>query len=122
MGQPTTAGQPPSERPVLSAATVLEILAYLVTAARTQVDEAAEYGPMRLMTGARRLAEQLSDDVVAASGPAQARFLRALGAAEPTATPTRNRSDYVQRLDALCELAADALLETNGRTPAAGRS
>src|SRR5690349_20579584 len=119
---PTTTGPPPSERPVLSTNAVLEILTYLVTAARTQVDEAAEYGPMRLTTGARRLTEQLPDDVVAASGPALGRFLRALRAVEPTATPTRERSEYVEGLDALCELAADALLETHGRTRGAGPS
>ena len=120
MGQPTTTGPPPWERPVLSTGAVLEILTYLVSAARTQIDEAAEYGPMRLMTGARRLTEQLPEDVVAASGPALARFLRELGAVEPTATSTRNRSEYVERLDALCELAADALLETHGRGREAG--
>ena len=30
----------------------VELLAYLVTAARTQLDEAAEYAPMRLLTAA----------------------------------------------------------------------
>ncbi len=30
----------------------VELLAYLVTTARTQVDEAAEYAPMRLLTTA----------------------------------------------------------------------
>ena len=30
----------------------VELLIYLVTAARTQVDEAAEYAPMRLLTAA----------------------------------------------------------------------
>src|SRR5215217_5443207 len=39
---------------VLDEDDALELLAYLVTAARTQVDEAAEYGPMRLLTAARR--------------------------------------------------------------------
>ena len=34
----------------------VELLAYLVTAARTQLDEAAEYAPMRLLTAAARLA------------------------------------------------------------------
>ena len=107
---------------MLSAAAVLEILAYLVSAARTQVDEAREYGPMRLMGGARRLREQLPDDVVAASGPALSRFLRELDTVEPTATPTRHRSEYVERLDALCELAADALLETHVHAREAGPS
>jgi hypothetical protein len=122
MGQLTTSGPAPSERLVLSAEAVLEILTYLVTAARTQVDEATEYAPMRLLTGARRLAEHLPDDVVAACGPALGRFLREVGALEPTATPTRNRSEYLERLDALCELAAHALLETHGLSREAGPS
>jgi len=39
----------------------LELLAFLVTAARTQVDEAAEYGPMRLLAAAHRLGGALGD-------------------------------------------------------------
>src|SRR5262249_1912902 len=39
---------------VLTEDEALELLAFLVTAARTQVDEAAEYGPLRLLTAAGR--------------------------------------------------------------------
>ena len=35
---------------VLTEDEALELLAFLVTAARTQLDEAAEYGPLRLLT------------------------------------------------------------------------
>ena len=42
---------------VLNEDEALELVAYLVTAARTQVDESAEYGPLRLLTAARRLME-----------------------------------------------------------------
>ena len=45
---------------VLDEDDALELLAHLVTAARTQVDEATEYGPMRLLTAARRLAERIA--------------------------------------------------------------
>ena len=38
---------------VLDESDGVELLIYLVTAARTQVDEAAEYAPMRLLTAAR---------------------------------------------------------------------
>ena len=41
---------------VLTEDEALELLAFLVTAARTQLDEAAEYGPLRLLTAAGRLA------------------------------------------------------------------
>jgi uncharacterized protein DUF6092 len=40
---------------VLTEDEALELLAFLVTAARTQLDEAAEYGPLRLLTAAGRL-------------------------------------------------------------------
>ncbi len=45
----------PTTASVLNEDEALELLAYLITAARTQVDEAAEYGPLRLLTAARRL-------------------------------------------------------------------
>ena len=44
---------------VLDEGDAVELLVYLVTAARTQVDEAAEYAPMRLLTAAGRLAEMV---------------------------------------------------------------
>ncbi len=52
----------PSTAPawVLDEDEALELLAYLVTAARTQVDEAAEYGPLRLLTAAHRLGERVA--------------------------------------------------------------
>lgn len=99
----------------LSQEAVLEVLAYLVTAARTQVDEAAEYGPMRLLTAARRVAENVPEAVAGAQGPAVGGLLEELRRAEPTATPTRGREDYVARLDRLCERVAEALLEVNDR-------
>ena len=59
---------------VLDEDDALELLAYLVTAARTQVDEAAEYGPMRLLTAAHRLAEAMgprssAETAAALAGP-----------------------------------------------------
>ena len=41
---------------VLTEDEALEVLAFLITAARTQLNEAAEYGPLRLLTAAGRLA------------------------------------------------------------------
>ena len=57
---------------VLDEDDALELLAYLVTAARTQVDEAAEYGPMRLLTAAHRLAEAMGPRASAATAAALA--------------------------------------------------
>src|SRR5262252_8747082 len=47
----------------------VELLAYLVTAARTQGDEAAEYAPMRLLTAAGRLAEMIEPNASATLRP-----------------------------------------------------
>ena len=44
---------------VLTEDEALELVAFLVTAARTQVDEAAEYGSLRLLTAARKLADAI---------------------------------------------------------------
>src|ERR1700754_1163098 len=45
---------------VLDEDDALELLAFLITSARTQVDEAAEYGPLRLLTAAHRLGDAVS--------------------------------------------------------------
>jgi hypothetical protein len=88
---------------VLDEDEALELLAYLVTAARTQVDEAAEYGPLRLLTAAHRLASAIaprSSDATAAfvTGP--------LGRVPELAVPRAERDAYVARLDELCRALA----------------
>lgn len=88
---------------VLDEDEALELLAYLVTAARTQVDEAAEYGPMRLLTGARRLAEQITSR----SSDATAAFVHnKLDQVPELAVPRTGREEYVARLDELCRSLA----------------
>jgi hypothetical protein len=96
---------------VLSEDDALELLAYLVTAARTQVDEAAEYGPMRLLTAARRLADMISPNASAetrqlVAGPLQAIPLLAV--------PRENggfltRAECVAAVDGLCRELAELL-------------
>ena len=54
-------------RMVLSEEDALELLAFLVTAARTQVDEAAEYGSLRLLTAAGRVAGLIAAEMIATS-------------------------------------------------------
>lgn len=88
---------------VLTEDEALELLAYLVTSARTQVDEAGEYGPMRLMTAARRLGAAMA----AHSSPSTAEFVAGpLTTLPELAVPKVDREDYVARLDRVCsELA-----------------
>ena len=89
----------------------VELLAYLVTAARTQVDEAAEYAPMRLLTAAGRLAEMAEPNASAGLRP----LLRDIrqGCAE-TAVQAGDPAGYVARLDALCRTAAEYLVRSLG--------
>ncbi len=91
---------------VLDEDQALELLAYLVTAARTQVDEAAEYGPLRLMTAAGRLAAMMRPR----AGDATRVLLDgALDSFSPTAVPREGRDAYVARLDGVCREVAEHL-------------
>jgi hypothetical protein len=89
----------------------VELLAYLVTAARTQGDEAAEYGPMRLLTAAGRLAEMIEPNASARLRP----LLREVrqGCSE-TAVQAGDPAGYVERLDALCRTVAEYLVGSLG--------
>ena len=85
-------------RPLLSEAAAVEVLAYLVTAARTQIDEAAEYAPLRLMTAAQKLADSIGAD---ASAPVRA-LIAAIATMPVTAVPRSDRAAYVARVDEIC--------------------
>jgi len=93
---------------VLTEDEALDLLAYLVTSARTQVDEAAEYGPLRLLTAARRLGEAIA----ARSSDATAEFVAGpLTALPELAVPQAGRAEYVARLDGVCRDLAGLLTD-----------
>ena len=97
----------------VSTEAALEVLAYLITAARTQLDEAAEYAPMRLLTAAQRLADAMRSS---ASPPVQ-QLIAAVDALPPTATPSTDREAYVALVDGLCAALADCLLAVDPAQP-----
>ena len=99
--------------PVLPQESALEVLAFLVTAARTQTEEAAEYGPMRLLMAARLLAQGMAP--YAGDDASLRSLVDEVAALEPVRTPTRDRDAYLASLDALCERVADTLLAQEGR-------
>jgi hypothetical protein len=99
--------------PGVSRESALELLAFLVTAARTQTEEAAEYAPMRLLMAARLLAEGMAPH--AGDEPALRALVDEVADLEPVRTPTRDREQYLASLDALCERVADTLLAREGR-------
>jgi Family of unknown function (DUF6092) len=92
---------------VLSEDEALELLAFLVTAARTQLDEAAEYGPLRLLTAAHRLAELIGARVSPATRALLEGPLRQVPA---TAVITADPAGSAVQLDALCRAVAEHLI------------
>lgn len=94
---------------VLDEDDALELLAYLVTAARTQVDEAAEYGPMRLLTAAHRLAEAMGPRATEATA---ATLAGPLAEMPLLAVPGGDREQYVDQLDDVCRSIATHLKAT----------
>lgn len=105
----------PADQPAdaVSATAAVEVLAYLVSAARTQLDEAAEYAPMRLLTAAQLLADALPDG----SSEPIAELVAAIKAIPPTATPTADRDAYVAMVDELCRVLAESLLALEAPHP-----
>jgi hypothetical protein len=93
--------------PVLTEDEALELLSYLVCAARTQVDEAAEYAPMRLLTAAQRLGAALAPRATEATRA----FAEGPLAGWPVLAVPRDegRGEYVARLDELCRTLAEHL-------------
>ena len=94
-------------RMVLSEEDALELVAFLVTAARTQVDEAAEYGSLRLLTAAGRLAELIAERV----SPETGAFLRGpLKQIPDLAVRTADPAGYVAALDRVCRAVGEHLV------------
>jgi Family of unknown function (DUF6092) len=91
---------------VLSEDEALELLAFLVTAARTQLDEAAEYGPLRLLTAAGRLADLMAPR---ASPETRALLEGPLRQVPETAVLTADPAGYVAGLDAVCRAVGQHL-------------
>jgi len=95
------------ETMVLSEDEALELVAFLVTAARTQVDEAAEYGSLRLLTAAGRLAELIVERV----SPQTRTFLMGpLTQIPDLAVRTADPAGYVAALDAVCRAVGEHLV------------
>ncbi|MGP3690649.1 DUF6092 family protein [Streptomyces sp. IBSNAI002] len=101
----------PAEGLVLREDDAVELLAYLVTAARIQLDEAAENGPKRLLTAAGRLAGMIIPQAGGALGPLLEEIRRqADGAAVQAGDPDA----YTATVDALCRTLAEHLVDRLG--------
>jgi len=97
---------------VLTEDEALELLAFLVTAARTQLDEASEYGPLRLLTAATRLADTIAPRV---SSETRALLAGPLRQVPEMAIRTADPVGYASKLDAVCRAVAQHLVAHLGR-------
>jgi hypothetical protein len=84
----------------------LELLAFLVSAARTQLDEAAEYGPLRLLSAAGRLADLIAGRV---SPETRALLEGPLREVPETAMLTADPLGYAAGIDAICRAVGQHL-------------
>jgi Family of unknown function (DUF6092) len=92
---------------VLTEEEALELLAFLVTAARTQLDEAAEYGSLRLLTAAGRLADAVAGRVSPATRALVTGPLRQI---PELAVHTADPAGYAAALDAVCRAVGEHLV------------
>ena len=96
-----------SENWVLKEDEAVELLALLISSARTQMDEPAHYGPLRLLTAT----ERLSDMILERASAKSREFLQ--GNIERIPEMHMLMSDvetYTAGLDALCHDVAECLL------------
>lgn len=101
-------------RMLLSEDEVLELAAFLVTAARCLVDEPVDYGPMRLLSGAERLCTYAAPRIE----DAQTRALfEHLAQHIPPRLGRRNGDPdgYLRFMDDSCRRIATELLRRAGR-------
>ena len=96
-----------ADKMVLSEDEALELVSFLVTAARTQADEAAEYGALRLLTAAGRLADLIAERV----SPETRTFLTGpLKQIPDLAVRTADPAGYASALDVVCRAVAEHLV------------
>ena len=100
-----------TETQLLDEDQAVELLAFLITSARIQLDEPASYGSMRLLTAASRL----SSFMAAKASPGTQAFLGSF-MAEITAADehTADGGRYAVALDGLCRGIAGHLVDRSG--------
>src|SRR5262245_26777846 len=96
-----------AETLVLTEEEALEVLAFLVSAARTQLTEAAEYAPLRMLTAAGRLAELMGPR---ASPETRAFLAGPLGEIRDAVLRSGDPTAYADQLDRACAALARHLV------------
>lgn len=96
-----------SEKLVLSEAEAIELLALLISSARTQMDEPAHYGPLRLLTATERLSAMILDR---SSDKSKAFLQKAVDEIPDMHMNMSNVESYTASLDDLSREVARCLL------------
>jgi hypothetical protein len=91
----------------------LELLAFLVAAARTQIDEPPEYAPLRLLTAAQRLGDAIIERV---SPGTRQLLLGPMRLISEVQTPSADPEGYTMNLDAMCTAIAQHLVAHFGQS------
>jgi hypothetical protein len=92
---------------VLTEDEALDLLAFLVTAARTQLDEAPEYGSLRLLTAAGRLGDAVARRVSPATRALETGPMRRI---PELAVRTADPDGYAAALDEVCRAVGQHLV------------
>ena len=102
-----------SEMCVLTEEEAIELLALLITSARTQLDEPAMYGPLRLLTATERLSGFIQERASKEAQP----VLKNLVENIPEMHMRMTDDDwYRERLDGLCKDIAGLLVQKSEAT------
>ena len=89
----------------------LELFAYLITSARTQLDDPTRYASMRLLSAAEELRNRLAGRV---SPETTAMFEATVAPAALAQEYINHRDLYTESLDELCAIVARALVARAG--------
>jgi hypothetical protein len=103
--------EPKAGQGVLSEDEALELFAYLVTSARTQLDEPARYASMRLLSAAEDLRDRVAGRV---SPELAAVFARTEPLSSFAQEQINDRDAYTRSVDELCRIVAATLTERAG--------
>ncbi len=96
-----------SENWVLTEEEAVELLSLLIISARTQLDEPAHYGPLRLLTATERLSAMILDR---ASDKSRAFLQESIDRIPAMHMAMSDVETYTDGLDHLCRNVAECLL------------
>ena len=102
-----------SEGRVLTVDEAMELLAFLITSARTQLDEPAIYGPLRLLTATERLSGYLLETATPELRPVFQSFVDNIPEMHMRMT---DEDWYREQLDELCKAIATVLVQRSEAT------